>query len=76
MDDLLDDLTRAARRGERAARTFNEGRFAEHKERLLAEVKPVHRAWSGSWMASFKVASVLSVPSYCSKKVVRNSRTS
>lgn len=50
MDDLLDDLTRAARRCERAASTFNEGRFAEHKERLLAEVKAVHRAWSGSWL--------------------------
>jgi hypothetical protein len=50
MDHLLDDLTRAARRCERAARTFNEGRFSELKDRILAEVKAVHRAWSGSWI--------------------------
>jgi hypothetical protein len=50
MDDLLDDLTRAARRCERAVKTFKEGRFAELRERIQEQVGAAHRAWSGSWI--------------------------
>lgn len=50
MDDLVDDLTRVARRCERAARKFREGRVAELRERIQEQIKAAHRAWSGSWV--------------------------
>jgi hypothetical protein len=50
MDDLLDDLTRVARRCDLAAQTFRKGEFDALRERIQGQVKVAHRAWSGSWI--------------------------
>ena len=48
MDDVLDDLVRAARRCERAARPFENGPLGEGIKRLRAACDEVGEAWSGS----------------------------
>ena len=48
MNDLLDDLTRAANRCDRAARTLKEDPFNAIRERIQQQVKAAHRSWSGS----------------------------
>ena len=50
MDDLLDDLTRAAQRCERAVQTLKEDPFDAIRERIQQQVKAAHRSWSGSWI--------------------------
>src|SRR5689334_12782401 len=49
MDDLLDDLVRAARRCERAARSMQQS-LAEVREPIQQQVQNAQRAWSGSWI--------------------------
>jgi predicted nucleotide-binding protein len=50
MDDLLDDLMRAARKCERVARTSKNDTVVAVRERIQDQVKVAHRAWSGSWI--------------------------
>lgn len=50
MDDLLDDIVRAARRCERAARQFEAEPIRAMKERLGDAIEQVGLAWSGSWI--------------------------
>ena len=50
MDDLLDDMTRAAQRCDRAVRTLKEDPYDAIRERVQQQVKVAHRAWSGSWI--------------------------
>jgi predicted nucleotide-binding protein len=50
MDDLLDDIVRAARRCERAARQFEAERVCTIRDRLGEAIQQIGRAWSGSWI--------------------------
>ncbi len=50
MDDLLDDIVRAARRCERAARQFEAEGVRAIRDRLGEAIQQVSRAWSGSWI--------------------------
>lgn len=50
MDDLLDDMIRAARRCDRAARQFDGDEARSIRERLGRAIGQVARSWSGSWI--------------------------
>ncbi|MHC4065249.1 MAG: TIR domain-containing protein [Planctomycetota bacterium] len=50
MDDILDDLVRAARRCERAARAFHQEPLRSVVQRLVDASDSIESAWSGSWI--------------------------
>jgi predicted nucleotide-binding protein len=50
MDNLIDDMVRAARRCERAAKTFDDGPVAEMHKRVLEACQQVALASSESWL--------------------------
>lgn len=50
MDDVLDDLVRAVRRCERAARQLETDDLLAMRKRVATAIGQVERAWSGSWI--------------------------
>lgn len=50
MDDVLDDLVRAARSCERAARQMETAALLDIRTRLVNAIEQIERAWSGSWI--------------------------
>jgi hypothetical protein len=50
MDDVLDEVVRAARRSERAARAFENDPLKGLRGQIQEAINDVGRAWSGSWL--------------------------
>jgi predicted nucleotide-binding protein len=53
VDNLIDDLVRAARRCERAGKVFDEDTIVSARIKLLDTCNQISRAWCGSWLGYF-----------------------
>ncbi len=50
MDTIIDDLVRAAKRCERAAKPFEDGPVPDLRDRILEACNSLAHSWSGSWL--------------------------